>query len=82
MTRSRSPHHVTRVSSSKMTAPDIFDALAMLRHVAGASTLDASQLTHADVAPLGPDGKPLGNGVVDIADVIIVLRRAIGAVNW
>jgi ELWxxDGT repeat protein len=69
-------------SDNGKTVPDINDALAILRYLAGLTTLNASELAHADVAPLGPDGKPLGNGVVDFADVIMVLRRVIGAVNW
>ncbi|NTV49703.1 MAG: multicopper oxidase domain-containing protein [Geobacteraceae bacterium] len=62
--------------------PSIADALSVFQHVAGINTLSATQQLHADVAPLRSDGTPLGNGVVDIADVIIILRRVIGATTW
>jgi len=35
-----------------------------------------------DVAPLGASGTPVGNGVIDVADVILVLRRIIGIGSW
>ncbi|MFZ3209222.1 MAG: choice-of-anchor D domain-containing protein, partial [Geobacteraceae bacterium] len=75
------PDGIINPSSGK-ASPDIGDALAALNHVAGIATLSSAQLIHADVAPLGFDGKPFGNGVVNIADVIILLRRLVGAGNW
>ncbi|WP_224982943.1 InlB B-repeat-containing protein [Geomonas agri] len=35
-----------------------------------------------DVAPLGSDGRPAPDGTVDVADLIIMLRKLVGAVNW
>ena len=67
---------------SGKTAPDISDALAVLRHANGRTALTASQLQHADVAPLGPDGRPLGNSAVDVADAFIILRRALEIGDW
>lgn len=64
------------------TAPDITDAVAVFLHVTGNAGLSAAQLQHADVAPLGIDGKPVGNGVVDSADVIMILRRVVGIGSW
>lgn len=64
------------------TTVGIADALAVFRHVTGAATLTAGQQIAADVAPLAADGTPYGNGVVDIADVIAILRRAIGVGTW
>jgi len=70
------------VSGSGKTAPDIGDALTVLKHYLGIEPLDATQQAHADVAPLGPDGRPAGNGSVDLADVIIILRRSLGIGDW
>lgn len=64
------------------TSPDIGDALAVFKYVLGMTTLSDVQKTHADVAPLGSIGKPVGNGVVDLGDVISILRRVVGAVTW
>lgn len=74
------PHDGIVVGGS--TLPTIADALAVLQYVVGQTPLTANQQIHADVAPLAQDGKPLGNGLVDFADVIIILRRVIDAVNW
>lgn len=63
-------------------APDISDALAVLRYTDGLADLTDVQRQHADVAPLGSDGKPLGNSIVDIADVIIILGRTLGIGSW
>jgi len=74
------PHNGIVVSNGTM--PTIADAQAVLQYVSGQRNLSATQLVHADVAPLGPDGMPMGNGVVDMADVIIILRRAVGIGTW
>jgi RHS repeat-associated protein len=67
---------------SGKTAPDIGDALKVFRYVNGLATLTDAEKAHADVAPLGTDWKPLGDGIVDIGDVVIIMRRIVGAVNW
>jgi hypothetical protein len=66
------------------TAPDIGDALKVFQFVVGATTLTDVQKVHADVAPLsGSNGTPVGNGGnPDIADVVLILRRVVGAVIW
>lgn len=69
-------------TASSKTTPDISDALSLLKHVVGLTPLSSVQLTHADVAPLGFDGKPFGNGIIDAADVILILRRSIGIGSW
>jgi hypothetical protein len=68
--------------ASDKSAPDIGDALAVLRYIAGLNALNDTQLISADVAPLGTSGAPQGNGTVDIADVVMILRRCIGVGNW
>jgi photosystem II stability/assembly factor-like uncharacterized protein len=60
------------------TAPDVSDALAVLKHISGGSQLTPAQATSADVAPLDSNGKPQGNGVLDTYDVIGILRMAVG----
>ena len=76
------PHDGIINPADGKTAPTISDALALLNHLAGITTLTSDQLIHADVAPLGTGGLPLGNGVIDFSDVIIILRRAIGIGSW
>jgi photosystem II stability/assembly factor-like uncharacterized protein/5-hydroxyisourate hydrolase-like protein (transthyretin family) len=75
------PYGIVNTAPGK-TAPDITDAIAILYHSAGGAQLTSAQAANADVAPFGSDGKPLGNGVVDIADVIMILRRVVGIGNW
>jgi hypothetical protein len=76
------PHDGIINPASGKTVPDISDALLVLNQIVGRSTLTTPQLVHADVAPLGTNGKPLGDGRVDIADVIMILRRSIGVGSW
>jgi FtsP/CotA-like multicopper oxidase with cupredoxin domain len=65
------------------TSPDIGDALTVLESVAGRVKLSDPQQERADVSPLsGPNGTPVGDGVVDYGDVIMILRRAIGLGTW
>ena len=59
------------------TTPDITDALAVLLLVLK-NNPTAADIARADIAPLGADGKPLGDGKLDIYDVIGILRMTIG----
>ncbi len=70
------------LSKNGKTSPDISDALAVFLHVVGKSKLIGEQLGHVDVAPSGENGRPKGNGKVDIADVIMLLRRVVDIDNW
>ena len=36
----------------------------------------------ADVAPLGTDGKPSGDGTVNVFDALAILRHAVGLDPW
>jgi M6 family metalloprotease-like protein len=65
-----------------LTQPTINDALKVLQAVAGPNTLTPAEQIRYDVAPLGSNGSPLGNGVLDAADVILILRRSIGIGSW
>jgi hypothetical protein len=62
--------------------PTINDALKVLQAVVGITPLSAAEQIRYDVAPLGSSGKPEGNGVLDAADVILILRRSIGIGSW
>jgi hypothetical protein len=62
--------------------PSITDALRALQAYSGAIQLTDEEKIRYDVAPLSAGGIPLGNGVVDFADVILILRRSIGIGNW
>jgi hypothetical protein len=59
------------------TTPDITDALVVYLLVLNNNPTTAD-IARADIAPLGVDGKPLGNGKLDIYDVIGILRMTIG----
>lgn len=69
----------TNVGTSE---PTISDALKVLRSVVGIVQLTSEEITHYDVSPLGSDGKPLGDGTLDIADALAIMRRSIGLGNW
>ena len=60
------------------TAPDVSDALAVLKMVLKITPTTGTALALADIAPLGANGKPLGDGKLDIYDVIGILRMSIG----
>lgn len=64
------------------TGPDLGDTLKTLQFVVGLAALTDAEKIRVDLAPLGTDGKPAGNGVVDIADVVLMLRRVVGIVSW
>ena len=59
----------------------IADALLALRIAAGVMTPTASDLIHGDVAPL-VSGKPQPDGRIDIGDVVVILRKAVGLTSW
>ena len=64
-------------------AVDLADAVLAFRHVTGDQQLtDALIRKRCDVAPLGADGKPHPDGVIDLGDVVIILRKVVGLVNW
>jgi uncharacterized repeat protein (TIGR02543 family) len=62
--------------------PTIADALKSLQAYTGAISLTAAEKLRYDVAPLAANGVPQGNGVIDIADVILTLRRSVGIGSW
>lgn len=64
------------------TGPDYSDTEDVFLHILGLRQLTPTQLGSADVAPLGADGKPVGNGTVDVADLVMMMRRAARVTNW
>jgi len=55
----------------------IVDALQSLQTTVGLNSLTSSQITRLDVAPM-VNGASVGDGIIDIEDVIIILRKAVG----
>ncbi|MDH4163772.1 MAG: FG-GAP-like repeat-containing protein [Nitrospirota bacterium] len=53
------------------------DALKILRVVAGLDTATVVEMLRADVAPL-VNGQPSPDGRIDISDVLVILRKAVG----
>ena len=68
------------VPAAGKTRPDITDALRVLQIVTGQITPTANDLIHADIAPLGANNKPKGDGTIDIYDVIGILRMVVGLI--
>ncbi len=60
---------------------DATDALKALRIAAGIDTSTAADLSKGDVAPL-VSGTPHPDGKIDIGDVVVILRKAVGLISW
>jgi len=69
-------------NSGTGSAPTINDALKALQGYHDPSSLTPAEQIRYDVAPLTAGGTPQGNGAVDVADVILILRRSIGIGSW
>ena len=59
----------------------VTDALRALRIAGGLIIPTAADISHGDVAPL-VNGIPQPDGSIDIGDVVVILRKAVGLVNW
>ncbi|AJE04785.1 Ig-like domain-containing protein [Geobacter pickeringii] len=59
----------------------IQDALLALKIYLGQIKPTASYLTHGDIGPL-LQGKAHPNGTIDMVDVILILRKALGMPSW
>jgi hypothetical protein len=57
------------------------DALRALLIAAGIVTPTAADMKNGDVAPL-IGGIPHPDGIIDMGDVVVLLRRAVGLVTW
>ena len=70
------------IAASGKIEPDIADALDVLKYSVKLISLTIDQIAHGDVAPLGSNGAPLGDGTVDIADALAILRRVVRLDSW
>jgi hypothetical protein len=70
------------IKLAPLSSPTIADALKVLLAINGTTPLTAAELIRYDVAPLSDTGTPSGNGTIDDADVILLLRRSIGIGSW
>ena len=64
------------------TAPTIADALRILRISVNLIPASSDDMNHGDVAPLGQDGKPLPDGIINIQDALVILRKVVGLISW
>lgn len=62
--------------------PTLGDALKVLQAVVNITPLNTTEKIRYDVAPLSASGTPLGNGIIDAADIILILRRSIDIGSW
>jgi hypothetical protein len=60
---------------------DISDALKALRFTVGLEQPSATDMIHGDIAPL-VNGLTTQNGSIDIADALLILRKAVGLVTF
>jgi len=61
--------------------PDMTDAVRALRIALGLASPTPEELLHGDVAPLVL-GVPSPDGKIDVADVLLILRKVIGLANF
>lgn len=74
--------HRNVIKTTPLTQPTFLDALKVLQAVAGRTALTDSEKIHYDVAPFSANSTPQGNGIVDVADIIAILRRSVGIGSW
>ncbi len=60
----------------------IGDAIKAFRHVLGLVSLSPQEKRSYDVAPLGIGGNPEPDGTIGVGDIVIMLRRLAGLINW
>ena len=56
----------------------VADAVAVLRWAVAPAPLNEAEVIAGDVAPLSPTGGRPGDGVLNVGDAILILRRALG----
>ena len=62
----------------KVTIHDVLQALRIFTRQTAATT---SHLSHGDIGPLY-QGKAKPNGVIDLVDAILIMRKALGMPSW
>ena len=60
----------------------LVDLVRAYQAALGKMQLSEQERARCDVAPLGEDGRPNPNGIVDVGDVVILLRHMAGLVTW
>jgi hypothetical protein len=67
----------------QMSIVDVQQVLLLALKDKDAPRTPAEQLAalHGDVAPL-VDGKPAPNGIINVGDVVVLLRKLVGLVSW
>jgi len=68
--------------TTPLTQLTMNDALKVYNALNGVAPLSAADQVRYDLAPLGSNGSPQGNGEIDIADVILIMRISMGLVSW
>lgn len=54
----------------------------VFQYAYGQRSLTEKEKVVFDCAPLGTDGRPSPDGAVDVGDVVLMLRKLVGLVNW
>lgn len=63
--------------------PDtLADTIKAFRSLLGLTTLTPAERHRYDVAPLGAGGVPEPDGVIGVGDIVVMLRRLTGLIDW
>lgn len=73
-------HRLPKAGSDASEVVTIVDALQALKMTAGIVVPEAGQILRLDVSPM-VNGISVGDGKVDIEDVIVILRMAVGLIQ-
>jgi hypothetical protein len=58
------------------------DALVALRFTLGLETPTQEDKEHGDVAPLDAQGQPNPDGRISVGDALVILRKALGIIDF
>ena len=64
------------------TTVELQDILTAFKYATGQLDVSVAEKLLFDCAPLGADGKPKPDGIVDFGDVVMMLRKIVGLVHW
>lgn len=76
--------NIIRAASGDITgdgSTNLADALKALRIAVGLASATAAEIAAADVAPI-VNGVPAPDGIIDIADALVLLEKTVGLYNW
>ena len=57
-------------------------ALTVLRFALSLETPTQEDMEHGDVAPLDAQGQPNPDGVINVGDALVILRKALGIIGF